>query len=79
MFGEVALHVPTREHDMLLSDMLHSSDFQLILSPGTHKLTAKILQCTKKYIFLLILQKNTGIILIHSHRTAIVVLALVTF
>ena len=51
---------------------------QPFLSRGTQKLITKILQHTKKCIILFAdLTKTIGISLIHSHRTAIVVLAVV--
>ena len=53
-------------------------DFQPFSSHGTHKLITKILWHTKKYIFCQS-DKKIGIILIHSHWTAVVVLATATF
>ena len=52
-----------------------SSDFQPFSSHGTHKLITKILRHTKN----IFLTKKKGIILIYSHRTAVVVLAAVIF
>ena len=51
-------------------------DFQPFPRNGTHKLITKILKHTKKYIFCRS-DKNIGIILIHAHWTAAVVLAAV--
>ena len=53
-----------------------NSDFQPFSSPSTHKLITKIL-CTPKNIFFP--YDKIGIILIHSHWTAIVVLAVFIF
>ena len=53
-------------------------DFQPFSSHGTHKLIAEILRHAKKYIFCQS-DKKIGIILIHSHWTAIVVLAVIVF
>ena len=54
--------------------------FQPFPFHSTHKLITKILWHAKNYIaFFASLRKNIGIILIHSHRMAIAVLAVVLF
>ena len=58
--------------------MSQGSDFQPFSSHGTHKLITKILWHTKNSIFA-DLTREIGITLIHSHQTAIVVLAVIMF
>ena len=57
---------------------VYTSDFQPFSSHGTYKLITKILQHTKKYVFANP-TKIIGIILIHSHHMAIIVLAVIIF
>lgn len=46
---------------------------------GTHKQMTKILWHTQKYVFFANLKGKKGVVLNHSHWTAIVVLAVVRF
>ena len=55
------------------------SDFQRFSSHDTSKLITKILQHTKKHILFFANLTKIGIILVHSHRTAFVMLAVVIF
>ena len=59
--------------------MSQGSDFQPFPSHGTHKLITKILRLTKKIYYFADLTKNLGVISIHPHCTAIVVLAVIMF
>ena len=56
---------------------LQSSDFQPFSSHSAHKLLLKFCGTPKKYIVLFANLTKIVLILIHSHRTAIVVLAAV--
>ena len=62
----------------LFFPLFYVSYFQPFSSHATCNLFTRILQHTKKYIFCRS-DKKIGIILIHSHQTAIVVLTVVIF
>ena len=62
--------------NLRLLSMYYYNDFQPLSSHGTHNLITKILQYIKNILFV-DLTKKIGVILIHSHWTAIVVLDVV--
>ena len=67
------------DKEMCIVLCLCGSDFQPFSSHGTRKLITKVLWHTKTYVFYCPSEKKIGIILIHSHQMAIVVLAVVIF
>ena len=66
------------EGTAVLPNTLPDQRFPAFSSRGTHKLTTEILWHTRN-IFFADLTKKIGIILIHSHQAAIVVLAVALF